>query len=339
MEGETMKTAWITEGKGIDAITVAQVDVPSPAPGEAQVRLHAATLNFRDMIVAKGLLAAMGGITGGADRRIPMSCAAGVVAAVGEGVMRVKVGDRVSPIFAQSWHHGRQPTMDMLGGQADGVARQLANFNAEGLVLVPDELGDLEAATFACAGLTAWNALFLDRPLHSDEWVLCHGTGGVSLAALQFAKAHGANVVLTSSSDAKLNRGRALGADVTLNYRTDADWATKARAASGGIAIVIDVAGTEQLEANVSTLKEGGIIAAIGMLQSQFSWTRIGQTAAKIVPINVGNRDEHEAVLAFSALHRIRPVVDVVYDLDRIQDAYHHLESGQFFGKVGINLR
>ena len=168
--------------------------------------------------------------------------------------------------------------------------------------------------------------------------MICHGTGGVSLAALQFAKAHGAHVVLTSSSDAKLRRGKALGADVTLNYRTDPDWAAKARAASGGIAIVIDVAGADQLAANVSTLAPDGMIAAIGMLQSDFSWSQIGQSQARIVPINVGNRDEHEAMLAFSARHAIRPVVDAVYDLDRIADAYRHLESGRFFGKVGINL-
>ena len=333
-----MKAAYITEGQGIDAIEVREVDVPPPAHGEAQVRLHCATINFRDLIVAKGLLnASMGGITGGGER-IPMSCATGVVSAVGEGVSRVKVGDRVNPIFAQSWLHGREPSMDMLGGMTDGVARQLANFSAEGLVHVPDELGDLEAATFACAGLTAWNALFLDRPLQPGEWVLCHGTGGVSLAALQFAHAHGAKVILTSSSDAKLARGKALGADVTLNYRSDPDWAAKARAASGGVHIVIDVAGVEQLEANISTLAPDGMIAAIGMLGAPFSWARIGEAQARIVPINVGNRDEHEAMVAFCVKHCVRPVVDVVYDLTRIRDAFRHAESGQFFGKVGINL-
>ncbi|WP_310532868.1 NAD(P)-dependent alcohol dehydrogenase [Novosphingobium sp.] len=333
-----MKAATIVEGQGIDAIELREIDVAPPAPGEAQVRLHCATINFRDLIVAKGLLIpSMGGITGGGTR-IPMSCAAGVVTAVGEGVTRVKPGDRVSPIFAQSWLHGREPTMDMLGGMADGVARQLANFSAEGLVHNPDEIGDLEAATFACAGLTAWNALFLARPLQPGEWVLCHGTGGVSLAALQFAKAHGANVILTSSSDAKLGRGKALGADVTLNYRTDPNWAVKARNASGGVHIVIDVAGANQLDANVSALAPDGLISAIGMLSSTFSWSRIGQVQAQIVPVNVGNRDEHEAMVAFAAKHGIRPVVDVVYDLTRIHDAFRHAESGQFFGKVGINL-
>lgn len=334
-----MKTAWISEGRGIDSLVIQDDVVAPPAPGEAQVRLHCATLNFRDLIVAKGLLvASIGRLTGDADRRVPLSCATGVVTAVGSGVARVKPGDRVNPLFAQGWLHGRGPSIAMLGGSTDGVARQLANFDAENLVLVPDELGDLEAATFACAGLTAWNALFLERPIQPGEWVLCHGTGGVSLAALQFAKAQGANVVLTSSSDAKLRRGKALGADVTLNYQDDPHWAAKARAASGGIAIVVDVAGADQLAANASTLAPHGIIAAIGMLQSEFSWAQIGQSPARIVPINVGNRDEHEAMARFCARHAIRPVVDVVYDFSRIQDAYRHLESGRFFGKVGINL-
>lgn len=332
-----MKAAFVSEGRGFDSLQLRDMDVSAPGRGEAQVRLHCATLNFRDIIIAKGLLQHME-LTGAVTRRIPLSCATGVVTEVGPGVTRVHVGDRVNPIFAQGWLHGREPTMAMLGGRHDGVARQVANFNAENLVIVPDELGDLEAATLPCAGLTAWNALFLDRPLQRGEWVLCHGTGGVSLAALQFAKAHGANVVLTSSSDAKLHRGKALGADVTLNYRTDRDWAAKAKAASGGIAIVIDVAGEKQLAANVSTLAPDGMIAAIGMLESEFSWTKIGETAARIVPINVGNRDEHEEMAAFCAAHAIRPVVDVVYDISRIRDAYRHLESGRFFGKVGINL-
>ena len=151
-----MKAAFVSEGGGITSIEIEDVEVPAPAPHEAQVRLHAATMNFRDVIVAKNLLASMGGITMGRDRVVPMSCASGVVVSVGSEVTRVKVGDRVSPIFAQGWLHGREPTMDMLGAGHDGVARQLANFAAESLVLNPDELGDMDAATFACAGLTAF---------------------------------------------------------------------------------------------------------------------------------------------------------------------------------------
>lgn len=188
-----------------------------------------------------------------------------------------------------------------------------------------------------CAGLTAWQALWQRRPLQPGQWVLCHGTGGVSLAALQFAKAAGARVFITSSSDAKLARAKALGADLTVNYRTEPDWAEKVREETGGIDVVIDVVGESQLDANLATLKPDGYIAAIGLLGSNFSWNR-AEVMPRMEVITVGNRDEHEAMLAFCASHAIRPVVDVVYDLERIGDAYRHLESGQFFGKIGINL-
>jgi NADPH:quinone reductase-like Zn-dependent oxidoreductase len=330
-----MKQAKTLSGKGIDAITVGEAAIPQPGPGEALVRIKAATLNFRDIIMAKGLIP---GIAREPDV-VPLSCAAGEVVALGEGVTRVKPGERVSPIFALGWISGDMPSMDMLGGRVDGVARQFAAFPAESLVAVPDELGDLEAATLACAALTSWSALTKHRPLQAGEWILAHGTGGVSLAALQFARAMGAKVAITSSSDAKLHRTQSLSADLTVNYRSTPDWAAAIRKAIGGnrIANVIDTVGVVQFDANASLLVEGGQLSAIGMLGSNFSWTR-QNPGVSLVPINVGNRDQHEAMTAFIVKHRIRPVVDVVYDLDRIRDAFRHLESGQFFGKVGVNL-
>lgn len=330
-----MKQAKTLTSKGIDAISVGQAPIPQPAAGEALVRLHAATLNFRDIIMAKGLIP---GIAREPDV-VPLSCGAGEVVALGAGVTRVKTGQRVSPLFALGWISGDVPTMDMLGGRVDGVARQYAAFPAESLVLIPDELGDLDAATLACAALTSWTALTKHRALQPGEWILAHGTGGVSLAALQFAKAMGAQVAITSSSDAKLARARALGADLTVNYRSTPDWAGAIRKAIGGnrIANVIDTVGVVQFDANASLLVEGGQLSAIGMLGSEFSWTR-QNPGVRLVPISVGNRDQHEAMTAFIVRHRIRPVVDVVYDLDRIVDAFRHLESGRFFGKVAINM-
>ena len=333
----TMTTAAFAKGgAGIDAIEVRTIDVPAPAPGEATVRLHAATLNYRDLIVIRGQMAGLAK----EPEVIPLSCGAGEVVAVGEGVTRVKVGDRVSPLFATGWFEGLRPTMSMLGGSVDGTARRLGNFEAESLVLIPDELGDLEAATLPCAGLTAWNALFLHRPLQPGEWVLCPGTGGVSLAALQFAKAAGGHVVVTSSSDAKLARAHALGADVTINYRTQPDWPVAVREALGGrgVQIAVDVVGASALEQTAAAVDPGGVIAAIGMLGSDFSWHNAETGGHAVVRINVGNRAEHEAMLAFCAAHAIRPVVDAVYDLERLTDAYRHLESGRFFGKIGVNL-
>jgi NADPH:quinone reductase-like Zn-dependent oxidoreductase len=331
-----MLSAFAKGGAGIDAIEVREVPVPQPGPGEALVRLNAATLNYRDWLFITGALT---GLTKEPEY-VPLSCAAGEVVAIGAGVTRVAPGDRVSPIFSQVWTSGRMPSMAMLGGLADGVACQYAVFDAEGLVLNPPELGDLEAATLPCAGLTAWNALFQHRPIQPGEWVYCPGTGGVSLAALQFAKAAGARVVITSSSDAKLARAKALGADLCINYRTAPDLGAAIRAGiGGGVDVVVDVVGIDQLELNLSLLNPGGLVAAIGMLAAHFSWGADQFDDKRMGRISVGNRDEHEAMLAFCAKHSVRPVVDAVYDLTRLPDAYRLLESGRFFGKIGINLR
>lgn len=329
------KQAYILSGKGIDAITVTEVAVPEPGPGEALVRIHAATFNFRDLIMIKGLIPGIAKEPG----MVPMSCGAGEVVSVGSGVTRVKAGDRVTPIFSLGHISGPQTTFEMLGGTVDGVARQYAVFPAESLCAVPDELGDLEGATLTCAALTSWSALTQFNQLQRGEWVLAHGTGGVSIAALQFAKAMGANVAITSSSDCKLNRAKSLGADVTVNYKTTPGWADAIRKALGGnkVANVIDTVGAVQFDDNAALLVEGGQLSAIGMLGSDFSWTK-ENPAVKLAPISVGCRDQHEAMTDFIVQHRIRPVVDVVYDLDRIQDAYRHVESGKFFGKVGLNL-
>lgn len=330
-----MKQARLQTNKGIDTLTIEEVEKPEPGPGEALVRLTAATLNFRDLIIAKGLFPGLGK----EPDVIPTSCSSGVVEAVGSGVSRVKVGDRVQPIFAPKWLSGPTPDPDMLGGPVDGVARQYIAIDAEGLCHVPDEIGDLEAATLPCAGLTSWSALTGARPTKAGEWILAHGTGGVSIAALQLAKAMGAKVAITSSSDAKLARARSYGADVTVNYKTNPNWADAIREAVGGnnIVNVIDTVGATQFDDNASLLTADGQLSAIGMLGSEFSWTRQNPDIS-LVPIGVGNRDQHEAMLAFIAYHDIKPVVDAVYDLDRIRDAYRHLENGQFFGKIALSL-
>ena len=335
-EGATQRYACARGARGIDAITLHEGEVPRPGAGEVLVRLLAATLNFRDLLFAKG---ALPGLTK-EPAYVPLSCAVGVVVALGEGVETLRKGDRVSPTFYQNAGEPGGGMPEMLGGSADGVARDWGVFPQGGLVRVPDELGDLEAATLPCAGLTAWNSLFAHRPLQTGETVLCQGTGGVSLAALQWAKASGARVVITSSSDAKLARARALGADIGINYRTHPDWAAEVRRVlgveSGGVDIVIDVVGGTQLGASASVLKEGGLIAAIGRLEGEFSWDKdIGK---RIERITVGSPAEHEAMLSFAAARGIRPVVDVVYELERLKDAMRHQESGDFFGKIGINL-
>lgn len=331
-----MKQATVQSGKGIDTIAIRKVPVPEPGPGEVLVRIKAATLNFRDTIVAKGLIPGLGK----EPEVVPLSCCSAEVSAIGDGVTRVAVGERVVPIFAPFWLTGDTPDARMLGGPIDGVAQQYAVFDAQSLCHLPDELGDLEGATLACAALTAWSALTAFRPTGPGDWVLAHGTGGVSIAALQLAKAMGANVAITSSSDAKLARAASYGADLCINYRATPDWAAEIRKAISErpIANVIDTVGAVQFEDNVSLLSEGGQLSAIGMLGSDFSWTRMGEQGVNLAPVSVGNREQHEDMTRFIVKHRIRPVVDVVYDLDRLTEAYRHLESGRFFGKVGVNL-
>lgn len=330
-----MKQVKLLTGKGIEALQIVDAPLPEPGAGEALVRIKAATLNYRDLIIAKGLFP---GLAKEPDV-IPVSCSAGEVVSVGDGVSRVKAGDRVVPIFSPNWLSGPQSDGAMLGGPIDGVATQYAVFNAESLTHLPDQLGDLEAATLPCAALTSWTALTAFRPTRAGEWILAHGTGGVSIAALQLAKAMGVKVAITSSSDAKLARARSYGADLTVNYKTSPDWAEEVRKGVGGnnIANVIDTVGGTQFEQNASLMVEGGQNSAIGMLGSEFSWTKQAEGISN-QPIGVGNREQHEAMTDFIVEHDIKPVVDVVYDLSRIQDAYRHLESGQFFGKVAVSL-
>jgi len=330
-----MRAAIATGGAGLTGLTFRDMPVPEPGPGEALVRLTAATLNYRDLIMLKGLLP---GLAKQPDY-VPLSCAAGSVVAVGTGVTRVKPGDRVSPLLAQGWIDGPPDPKRMLGASLDGVARPFATFDAESLVLLPDALDDMEAASMPCAGLTAYSALFSVCTLQRGQWVLVQGTGGVSIAALQWAKAAGAHVAVTSSSDEKLAHAASLGADLTVNYRTVPDWAGAVSALLGhGVDIVIDVVGAGGLDASARVLRDGGVIAAIGMLDGPFNWTAKEYRGRRILPVTVGNRARHEAMLAFAARHRVKPIVEAVYALDRLSDAMAHLESGRFFGKIGIDI-
>ncbi len=331
-----MKAAFAKPGAGIAAIALRDIPLPQAGPGEALVRLKVATLNFRDLMALRGQLSGVR-----EPEYIPLSDAVGEVVSVGPGVTRVATGDRVNPLFATGWFSGSRPpaTVGMLGGPVDGVARQFATFDADSLCRIPDQIGDLEAATLPCAGVTAWNALFGARPLKAGDWVLAQGTGGVSLAALQWAKAAGARVVITSSSDAKLRRAKALGADVTLNYRTSPDWAQAALDAleGRGVDILVDVVGESQIQEAAKAVARDGVIAAVGLLSGAPSWGQdVGRT---MVPVAVGNRDQHEAMLAFCADRGVRPVVDAVFDLERLPDALRLLESGKFIGKIAVNLQ
>jgi NADPH:quinone reductase-like Zn-dependent oxidoreductase len=332
----SMRRVLATGGGGIDALRVERCAVPEPKAGEVLVRLRAATLNYRDLLGVRG---ALPGLTRDPNY-VPLSCGCGEVAAVGVGVEGLRAGDRVIPLFDQLWMSGGAENMSSqhLGGMADGVATEYAVFNEAGLVRAPDELNDLEAASLPCAGLTAWNSLFSEGAMTPGKVVLIQGTGGVSIAALQFAKAAGALMIVTSSSDAKLARARSLGADHGVNYRTNPDWATAVLALTGGrgVDLVVDVAGSAQLEQTVRALRPNGTIAGIGMLDGGFSWDH--EVGRRVNRISVGNRDEFEDMLRGIVAGGVRPVVDRVYPLERLAHAMHTLESQAFVGKIGVTL-
>jgi len=325
-----------TPGGGIESIRIEAFEPPAPGPGEALVRMRTASLNYRDLLGLRGYLPDMKG----RDAYVPLSCGCGEVVAVGEGVERVASGMRVSPIFALGWISGGFETLTSahVGGPVDGTAASMAVFPAESLVVIPDMLGDLEAATLTCAGATAWSALTLVRPIHAGDLVVLQGTGGVSIATLQFAKAFGAQVAITSSSDAKLSRARSLGADICVNYTREPDWAAAIRREAGrGGDLLVDVVGAKELDQSVAALDDDGVIAAVGLLSGDSS--RMSKTARPIAPVMTGNRDTFEAMLRGIEVNAIHPVVDKVYPLDGLADALNELEHGNFFGKIALEIR
>ncbi|OGA90770.1 MAG: hypothetical protein A3G27_07135 [Betaproteobacteria bacterium RIFCSPLOWO2_12_FULL_66_14] len=324
-------------GSSFDQLKLVEKSVADPGPGEVQLRIKAATLNYRDLLLLQR------GNPDGKLPYVPLSCACGEVTAVGKGVTRVQVGDRAMPAFFQNWFSGAIPSQESvraLGGALDGVAREVGCFPQEAVVKAPDTLGDLEAATLPCAGLTAWSALFVAQATKPGDTVLLLGTGGVSIVALQLAKAAGATVIITSSSESKLVRARAMGADHTINYRSTPAWGDRARELTGGrgVELVLEVGGAGTLEQSIRALREGGKIAAIGLLTGTTVWQAPGRAITPL-RIRVGNRDQLEDLVRGMVATGLRPVVDRVFPLEELGQALATLRSGAFFGKIAIEIR
>ncbi|MSO64920.1 MAG: NAD(P)-dependent alcohol dehydrogenase [Alphaproteobacteria bacterium] len=315
---------------------------PSPGPGEVIVRLRAASLNFRDTLILKG---GYGARQKTADL-VPLSDGAGEVIAVGHAVKRWLPGDRVTGCFFQDWLAGEpsEAVLDSdLGRARDGVLAEFRAFGEQGLVATPAPLSDIEAAALPCAALTAWSALVTYGGVRAGDVVLVQGTGGVSLFALQFAKACGARVIVTSSSDAKLERAAALGADCLINYASDQDWGKTALQWTGGRGVdnVVEVGGAGTLKQSIRAVRPGGIISLIGVLagaRSDFLIPLIGSRNVCIQGIAVGHREGFEAMLRAMAVHRIKPVIDRVFALADAAAAFDHLAAGRHFGKVCIAI-
>ena len=321
-------------------LDIRDVPEPEPAPGEVLVRVRACSLNYRDQAIPLGLY--MGGPV--ASDTVPLSDGAGEIVAVGEGVTGFAPGDRVAGLFFQSWVDGPpSPHVGLALGAAGapGMLQELVALPATGVVRLADSLSYEEAACLPCAGVTAWNALMAGpRPLRPGDSVLVLGTGGVSLLALQIAKAAGATVVATSSSDAKLERARDLGADHLINYRSTPEWGAEAARLTGGIDHVVEVGGAGTLAQSIAAVGFAGEIALIGVL------TREGNTSphglmfkgASIRGIFVGSQAMALGLNALVDAHGIRPVVDRRFAMAEALDAWHYQASPELFGKVVITL-
>ncbi|SNS83615.1 NADPH:quinone reductase [Noviherbaspirillum humi] len=318
-----------------------RIDLPDPGqPGHGQirVRLHASSLNYHDYGV-------VGGFRPIAYGRIPMSDGAGIVEAVGEEVSEFRPGDAVVSCFFPGWQEGPARVGDFStvpGDGIDGYARETVVCAATAFTRAPAGFSHEQAATLTTAGLTAWRALVGDGGLKAGDTVLTLGTGGVSLFALQIAKAMGARVISTSSSDAKLERLRALGADETINYRTHADWGRLAREWSGGgVDHVIEVGGPGTLPQSIDAVRIGGHISLIGVLTGRTGEVPTGALMAKQARLQgliVGSRrQQQEFVRAIEAIG-LQPVIDSTFPLERIADAFRHEASGAHFGKICLTI-
>ena len=324
---------------GADSLRLVERDPVAPGHGEVQLAMRAWSMNFRDLGVASGRY------FGGAVARdtVPLSDGAGEVIAVGDGVTRWRVGDRVAPTFFQGWqggpfHAGVQPTA--LGGALDGVLAERVTLSEQGLVRIPDHLSFEEAACLPCAGLTAWSALFDAGQGRPGQTVLLLGTGGVSVFALQFAHAAGARVIVTSSSDEKLARAKAMGADETINYKSEPDWDRVVLEHTGGRGadIVVEVGGAGTLPRSLNAVAAGGTVAVIGVVAGGGAIDPVPliPKAVRMQGIYVGSRSGFEAMTAAIAQGGLRPVIEQRVAFDAAPEAYRAMPLGAHFGKIVI---
>jgi NADPH:quinone reductase-like Zn-dependent oxidoreductase len=329
---------------GLDALKVVEAPDPAPGPGEVLIRMKAVSLNYRDLLMVGGVYSR--GSAGAGGTITPFSDGCGVVEAVGPGVTRVAVGDRVATLFFQNWISGR-PTFEKLtsalGFPIPGAGRELAVFSQEGVSKVPDFLTDQQVATLPCAALTAWRGLFEDARLEPGDTVVLQGTGGVSIFGLQFAHAAGYRTVITSSSDEKLARAQALGADHLVNYRTTEDWAGAVRAATGGVGadFVMEVGGAGTMQQSLRAVRIGGHIAVIGVVAGGTEGVHPGAligNSARLQGLSVGSRDMFEAMCRAIELHRIEPVVDKVFAWTDAAAAFRAMQGGEHFGKIVLQF-
>lgn len=324
---------------GLENLKLVEEQCPEPGPGELLVRIRASSLNYHDDMVVLGKIPCT-------DGRIPLTDGAGVVVAVGAGVDHFKTGDAVVGTFFPYWLGGEMTPAtrrDIPGDSVDGYAREHVCMPAHAFTKAPAGYTHVEAATLPCAGVTAWRSLVVCGQVKSGDTVLILGTGGVSLFALQFAKAAGARVIATSSSEEKLEKLKRLGADAVINYKAVPEWGQKAKELTDGRGVdhVIEVGGPGTLAQSIKACRIGGHIALIGVLTGfagEVALPEIFVRQLRISGIFVGNRTDQEEMIRAITANRLKPVVDRIFPLQEIAGAFRYFESQRHFGKVCLEL-
>lgn len=334
-----MKVMTLKKPGGLDHLELVERAERAPGPGEIQVRVSASSLNFHDYAVVTGMIPAE-------DQRIPMSDGAGTVTAVGDGVSEFAVGDSVMSCFFPNWQDGDVALPKMIGvpgDHADGFAAESVTMPATAFTRIPTGYSLEQAATLPCAALTAWRSLMVEAKVKPGDVVLTQGTGGVSIFALQLAKAAGCRVIATSSSDAKLERLRELGADELINYKTTPQWSKAALDLTGGkgVDVVVEIGGAGTVPQSIHAVAFGGHISMIGVLtgvEGVVPTAALFNKNATLKGITVGSRQHQLDMVAALETNGIIPEIDSRFALDALADAFRHQESQQHFGKICVTL-
>lgn len=325
---------------GLDQLKLTQLPAPKPGPHEVLVRLEAASLNYRDVMLVNGPFYREISLP-----IVPVSDGAGIVQEVGDAVARFKPGDRVTTLFKSRWLAGAmRPEWEgaEIGGPAEGVMRDFGAFDAYSLVRAPSHLNSLQAATLPIAAVTAWQALEQAR-ITSGQTVLILGTGGVSIFALQFAKLRGAKTILLSSSDEKLARAKALGADIGINYTKTPQWGAVVREAARNIGVdaVIETVGGSTFTQSLEAVRMHGFIGVVGFLggfDTQLPLAQVVMKRVRVQGISVASLEQHERMIDAIETARLEPVLDQVFGFEQLPAAFEHMQAGRHFGKIGIDF-
>lgn len=336
-----MKNWRVAAGSRIDGLRLLDASPLALGPHQVRVRMRAVSINFRDLMVLNGWYP-----VSNKENLVPGSDGAGEVIETGEAATRWRVGDRVVSCFFPNWIEGRVHPAKIagaLGGGDAGTFTQELVLDESAFVRAPAHLDFTQATTLTCAGVTAWNALFVSGGLQPGQTVLLLGTGGVSTWALQLAKAAGARVIITSSSDAKLDKARAMGADACINYVTHPEWSKEVRQLTGGegVDLILEVGGEKTIDQSLAAVRMGGTIVIIGGV-SGFGGAIVPRSlivgSTRVQGVYVGSRQMHEDLARFVEVAKIVPVVDRVFGFGEAREAFRHFEAGRHFGKVAIAI-